>query len=651
MTRLRRGLIVALTVSLGIGLWMASPAAGQGGRLDITEQTASVPADGIFAAHLSWDGPRSDDLVVSATIFAPIDDVSDLTAEPSSAVNRYPQTDAAQSLNTLPTDADGNVIFEIPVRSFRGDDPRVLLQDEGVYPVTIEIRQPEGPIASVRTHLIRLPTETAELPQLPVAVVLNVAPADGLEIREVIGILVRHPSLPITVVLEDGVLSQLSSDPELAVELAAALGDRSITAIPRLGLDPSALAAIDQGDLFQTAIELTDAELALVGLDGDPTLLAIDAAVTEGGAQLLGELGVETIIDTRSEARQGTIAQGVVSSANDTNTRVAIVEGDADLMSQIEFGTGSVRRAHRLLATLQLQSTTVSTPIVFGGPETRLADLEALEIVLTALDQPGSIEPVTLDDAIGRAPLLPLRLAEGPEQLLVSVAGDVATIRDDLATYEQFHISGGVAPATYERNLLASLSQGRNPDDRADDLVRVRDDLAASLNVVSLPTGQSITLAARRLPIPLSIRNDGLGDRNVLLRFTSDRVTVDEHDTIVAIPPGTSAIDINVEALSLGVSPLDVQVLTPDGRVELARTRFQIRSTAVPGLGYVLFGAALVFLIAWWIVSLTKARAVASHPSSRSSGSEAADDDDTTSGDDRRERRDDDDRRSPTGVV
>ncbi len=59
----------------------------------------------------------------------------------------------------------------------------------------------------------------------------------------------------------------------------------------------------------------------------------------------------------------------------------------------------------------------------------------------------------------------------------------------------------------------------------------------------------------------------------------------------------------------LGASQLEVSVWTPDGARVLATNQFQVRSTAVPGLGLLISAAAVVFLIVWWYVDHRRTRA------------------------------------------
>ncbi len=574
--------------------------------LEVIDQSLSVAADGVFVVDLRWTGPWVEDYFVSATVFAPLGDEDEVDDPPGDAVNRYPSAANPLRLSSVERIAGDTFRFELPIRSFSANDDRVWLREAGVYPVSIEVRDSGGALASTRTHLIHRSGDSAELDGLDIAIVLDVSAADGIELAEAVQLLTEHPSLPILTVLESGVLTQLAGDPDLSAALAAALGDRPVTGEPTLGLDPSALASIGHGDLYAGELDQFWNRFDLVGLEPDRTVLALSDAITEEGATLLAGQGIDVVIDLSAGDTSGSIHTSAAG--------LTVIAVDQESTSALRRSPNAVLQAHELLARLTVRRDTSAAPVIIGGPEVRLVSLEALDVLFDALEQPGALVPVPFDIAVRNSPDLPSALPTSADHRLDDVAARVTEVRDLLALYADFHQSGAPTPAQVERALLSSLSVDRNAADRAADLDRVVADLEASFDVITLPPRQSINLAARNRAIPLSITNDAGGDRRVLLRFRSDRVEVAQHDTVVTIPAGSSSIEIDVLARSLGVSPLDVEVLTPDGARVLATTRFHIRSTAVPGLGYLLSGAALVFLIAWWIVSFTRTRALAAMP-------------------------------------
>ena len=54
--------------------------------------------------------------------------------------------------------------------------------------------------------------------------------------------------------------------------------------------------------------------------------------------------------------------------------------------------------------------------------------------------------------------------------------------------------------------------------------------------------------------------------------------------------------------------PLDIQLTSPDERLDLGRSRITVRATAVSGVGIVLMGAAAAFLAVWWTRTILRDR-------------------------------------------
>ncbi len=595
----------------------APPAQAQGTRLSLIDQTPYVAADGAFGITLRWSGIQRPDLTVSARVFGAISTEAEVGEPPvTDTLNRYPGPEERFALATV-ADADGTFFFEIPIRSFEAADERVFIRDPGVYPVVIEVRDADGPVTSVQTHLIRLPTETAEIPSLlPTSVVINVSVADGIGLGEIVPLLERHPSLPVAVVLEEGVIPQLESDPELNRRFVEALGGRTASAVPVLNLDPSSIAEIGGDAFYETTLIETNRRLGDLGVSVDTTVLPVDATLTAAGAAMLDRLGIDIVINLDSSRDPG--------GAVEVGQGLRVLTIDEGRTSQLLPGPQAAQRANDLLASLAVRQQLDRSPIVLGGPELRSldgsrGDTLALELILSALDQPGLIEAVDVATATGSGSAVPLRLVERPIQDLRPVQEQVEILVADLETYRAFYGNAGVEPDRLESGLLASLSPGLNPEERSRELTRLQSVLDDELDVISLPDGQSITITARTASVPIAIVNESLGPRTVMLRFVSDRIDVAEDGTELLLPPGRTNVDVELQTQALGQSPLRVEIMTPDGARVLSTTQYGVRSTAIPGLGYVLSLTALAFLIAWWLVSISKSRTMSSHPSAQGS--------------------------------
>jgi hypothetical protein len=547
--------------------------------------------------------------VVSATFFGRLEDEAQVDQPLTQPINRLDPV----PVDALATDAEGRHLLSIPVRSVASfdDRSRVLLREPGVYPITVELRDVDGPLASVRTHVVRLPPFTddtlgpADVP-IPVAVVLAVSTAEGLSIDETIALLAAHPDLPLTVLLGPGMVNQLRAQPDVAAALAAALGTRPVLSSPTVDLDPSALAEIDRDDLFLDAARQDRQVLLDLGLEPAPGVVVLDAPLTAAGVGVLDTLDVTAVLDPANPVA-GIGRLGAEALDDPTAAPVHALRPDHDL-NAILGGTDpgrepalGVGRANRVLARLTLRPVADEQAVVIGGESLGLDPAPALDAFLRALRQPGAPRPVPLDQIRGGPAI---RLAERPEQDLREVVDLLDGIDQGVDTYRSFHRGGGLDPDEFGGRIVSALTRQRNPDDRLRALLLIASQLERELGVIDLPDPQPVTLAARSASIPLVMDSTAAGPRQVLLRLRSDKVISPDDGKVVEIEPGVSSLDVGVEARSLGVSPLEVSVWTPDGETRLAATRFEIRSTAIPGLGLLVSVGALGLLGLWWYLDL-----------------------------------------------
>ncbi len=571
---------------------------GLGATLGLVSQSASVESDGFIEIALDWTGPITSDLFLSVLFHQRIIDAEDLDAATSSILNRRDPI----PLTAFGTDADGNLVATIPVRSVSpAADDRVYLPGPGVYPFTVEIRSADGPVASLTSTIVRLPQDRSTMATVDMAVVLALSPADGLDLSDGLWFLTTYPHVPFTIQMGEALVSQLEQDEPLAQQFATAAGDRVILSDAGLDLDPSALEEINQGQFFTAAVETTNNRLTRLGLQPSSDVVMLSPNLTAGGAALLANSGVIAVLSTRTtEIETGTITTPRGS--------VGLVQADHEMtaaLSATGFTPFATSDVYALYARLSLLAEADQTPVILGGEGTEPLDSQSLDTFLAALVENGPIRPVSLSKAVAGQRRNPLLAAERPEQDLVTTGESIAELQQLAETSRSFR---GVDNPELERLLANSLSRSRNPDDRTRAIDRAKAELLDDLSSISLPTSASITLTAVEGPLPLTIRNSADGPRRVLLEFRGDRVAIAQNNEVVVVPPGETTIELDAEARALGVSTLDVTARTPDGSHVLSTSRYQIRSTAVPGLGWAISGTALTFLLLWWYQSSRNAK-------------------------------------------
>ncbi len=596
--------IVGFIVTLVVG---QAVAAAEVTGMRITGQSAFVAPNGSFVIDIIIDGDPIETgdtedggrLELAVTVFDRIRSESEVEEPPSRAASRLQPV----ALADLTPNGTNRYRLEIPVQASDPIDelPRLQLAEPGVYPVAVELRSADGVVAATRTNLIRLPPNaTEESDPLRVATVLPVVPAEGITIADAQQLLATHPDLPVTVLLGSGVVSQLTDDPTLTAGFAEALGDRPLVATPDIDLDPSALAAVGQMDLYHQATADTVEQLTELGLTVVPDIAVITEQLTGPGAEALVESGVEVVIDASSSPAPN----GYVTV---DGKRLHLVRYDGPVSGVFGEPASGVSQANEALARLTVRGQSNRSPVVIGGSALGPRPARGLHVFFRALAQAGAPQPVLLPDAT--ASTFERQPAEYPRQDLDSVSGLIEDSQALLASYEMMYSGGGISPHDYLVRLQSALSLARNPQDRHRSLVLFADELGRELEVISLPDAQAVTMAARQGSIPLIVESRAAGPRLVMLHFRSDKVVVEQDSQLLVVEPGTSSIDVEVEALSLGASQLEVSVWTPDGARVLATNQFQVRSTAVPGLGLLISAAAVAFLIVWWYVDHGRSRA------------------------------------------
>jgi hypothetical protein len=151
------------------------------------------------------------------------------------------------------------------------------------------------------------------------------------------------------------------------------------------------------------------------------------------------------------------------------------------------------------------------------------------------------------------------------------------------------------------RGLLASEARGLGGGERSAYVAAVRALVRDDVSAISTDPRLTVTLTARDGTIPLTLRNDSGRPLTVLVSLDSEQLEfADGESLVIALEDDTTRIDLRVRTLASGAFPLDIEITSPDGGIDIAQARYTVRSTAVSGVGLVLSIGALVFLAVWW---------------------------------------------------
>lgn len=626
---MRRALLV-VALALVLAAMPTSPAGAQRetGRIMLAGQTPWVRPDGPFQLRVLVDRVR---------------ETADL--EVAVAVHRAIRT-RSQFQRTLDGDLLGRAVrsYVRPLGALRFGPNGALLTvelpplDAGVYPVSVALRSPRGAVVDAfTTHLVKLPDEPVEVPLQvawiqPVRAVPTLRPGgervladDDLDrIRALAAAVAAAPATPLVLDVSPELLEALEAGGH--DDVLALLTARDVLAAPYVDVDAAALVAAGLGDSLAhqrtTGEEVLD---RLLGDSSDSRTWSLDDAFDPRTIGELRALGVSrVVVDERAlEPLDPGVTAGLTLArpfalADGRGGTVDAAAVDPGLVAHLEHDE-PVLGAHHLLADLAvLFFDAPGTPhgVVIRPPEGLTADEELLRIVLPALAAgthpivrpvtPGelfSLDALTDDgEVVVREPGARVdRLAVAPADIRAArdaVAAFAVLVGDDHESLPLLHRLLLVAeaeslPAEVRRLLLGAISE---------EVEGVRAD-------VRLVAGRTFRLTAREGTIPITIVNDNPFPISATLVLASDKLEFagapeDDRGRLVIddvlLQPGTTTRTVPVKVRTSGSFPLRARLLDAGATTELFRASYTVTSTVTSGVGLVLSGGALGFLLLWW---------------------------------------------------
>jgi hypothetical protein len=499
------------------------------------------------------------------------------------------------------------------------------LEGRGVYPVEVQlVDAADNLLASpVVTYLMYLfPPDGPSFPPLAVAVVVDVGGPPILQpdgsirptsttvqrAQERANLLAATRDVPVTLAPQpetlDGLVAAGGAGRAAVASLVEASGDRPVLARPYTDVDLEALRASGLASEANEQVAAGTASLRHhfrrepapgVWLSG-PTLGddAVDDAV---------DLGMDRLVVPPSAVEDGDVPAAPVT-LGDAGPRVMV--SDAELATHLAGDDGAVD-AQRFLAELTItwfERPADPRAVVVRIPADTDIVSSTVARALNGLNDGQAVEAVPIARAFDVPPD-----PSGPSTVLLvphEVTDDLAAIAAPVRQARQG--VGGVAGTVASANggpLTASLllaTGTATPDAQRPAYVeRVNAALGSLSGAVTLPDQFRITLTSRTSTIPVNITNNSDQPLNVRIEFDSGQLEFLDGDVVNReLSPGGTRLDVRVRALTSGAFPMGITVTSPDGSIELDRTTFDIRSTAVTGVGLFLSIGAGLFLAVWW---------------------------------------------------
>lgn len=600
--------------------------------LGLASQTAFVRGAGTFTMRLDVDRVRlPQQLEMVVTVHRAVRSRSEfaLTIDgdllgTSIHSDRYP-------FDELDFDAAGAVPITV-------DPPSPL---PGVYPVSVRLLDTDDDtvVASLVTHLIRVPDEPVEMP-LSVAWVQQYGadPAlqpDGTtavdsaqldELRTIAALL--DAGVPLTIVPTPETIAALATldDGTTTDALSTLLAEHQVLSTPFVDVDVNAIVGAGRTDDLARQRVVGDGTLHdVLGVDADTRSWSLLGAVTPAALAALAGLGVQRVVlDDAALVPLPSSATGGLTLARPFSVPVGgsdqleAVAVDPALVSHLEE-RGDVLAAHHLLADLAvLHFDSPGTPrgVVIRPPDGWHPSDELLSTVFGALADAPLLQPVTLNELfVGVDPLadadgvlVERELAPASASPFGIATTELDRARAQIAGYGSLTGTSNPDLELLDRLVLVSETDDLRATTRRAYLAAVSARVAEPGTLVRVLGDRTYRLTAREGTIPLTLVNDNPFDVNVTLELTSDKLEFTKSgdlgrqriEGLVLAAQSTTTEAVPVKARTSGAFPLRVVVRSPDGQLELGRTQITITSTVASGVGIVLSVGAALFLLLWW---------------------------------------------------
>lgn len=534
---------------------------------------------------------------------------------------------------------------------FTPGDPGMNLPSRGVYPVEVLVKSAAGDLLDDFTTYLSFLTPAAEgHTPLDVAVLVDVAappalqpdgatvlPAETLpRALERIRVLEQTEGVPITLAPRPETIEGLARGGPTAAaaveQLRSLAQTRPVFARPFVDVD---LVALERAGLLPEANAQADGGANVVrnrlGVEPSGGMWMSGGNFPTDAARVIADLGIHQIVVPPSVIADDAAGDGSgeeEDGGDDAVPLAPVTLGEGGPLAMVTdpaladhlIGSDDMVAAHRFVAELLI--TWVEAPanprgVVVHLPPDADIDPDVVATALGALSEGQATRAVPVEQVFQDVP--PLEDDDGPAALELAPyepTDDLSGIARRLRA-TRGRVSGVGAlrgdpevTADLEQSLLVSTGRDTPAPTRAAYVERADAELGSVSGAVSLPDEFRITLTSRSSKIPVRIANTSDQQLEVRVTLDSDQLEFPGGDelTQTLAASTTTQIDVPVRARTSGAFSLDITVTSPDGSIVLDTTRFDVRSTAISGVGLVLSIGACLFLAVWWAKHWRSAR-------------------------------------------
>jgi Family of unknown function (DUF6049) len=524
----------------------------------------------------------------------------------------------------------------------------------GVYPLELVIlnRTTDKPLASFTTDVIYLAGTPGTYP-LNVALVFSLGSSPGLspvgksmissqriaQLERFVRTLTVQ-STAVTVNAYSQILLALSRSPDKAAKVV--LGDTR--ALVRNGEVSGKFELLDA-----PFTEVSAAQLAHAGLDRDLSLqLAAGHAIAHrlvgatethtpflattnlnsAAVTVLRSAGVKQLVVPEDNVTPAPVTTPgapftLQTDAHGATHPVAFV-ADAGLAAQLQSSSNPVLAAHNFLA--DLAQTFFEEPFSTGprGVVVALLKLPASQLLVSTLLRGLRASPIfnatTLENLYATVPVGSNGAARSAELTSSRLPGGhlgrkIDSARSQLSALESVVPTDGSLLEHERESILLAETNGISSSAESTYLAAPDDEFAVVRSALAITGTRTVTIGQHSARVPVTFNSSFPTAIHADLRLSSDAFALSrtEISAPIVLARKNTEHEVTVVTRTSGVSTLEIELVSPVGRVVLLQGGITIRSTAFSIVAVIISAIALFVLLAWWVRTLLRRRRRRSH--------------------------------------
>ncbi len=544
---------------------------------------------------------------------------------------------------------------ELPADPIDVEPPLPTLITNGgsaVYPIEVSLLNPNGePIDSFLSSIIELPRRDLR-PPLDVSIIFEpeaeailladqtseLTPEVLTDLSVLSSMLNQHTGANASLSISPETLSALQAD---GGELASEIIEQFQNSLSSEQLLPRPISSVEEQAWIEAGLVDDLVELYDAGSNATNDVLTIvpqrsvsllDPTVEGDSLDELLELGVQGLIVRppqispldREVFPQSLTTRFLVNIdkqnlGDDEPDALPALAADIGLGNHFIDSDASVLNANRLLADLVLLSLQESggrSSVVVAPPASWKPDPNFLNVLLGGIERIPALEGATPIDALANTEITPslgIGTLSGPLRRdlvptsratsLGSFRTEYSQARNAISSWATVIGNDNTARVELDQLLYRSTDQRLGEAERNSFIEAVFSDIDEQKDsAITTPESETITLTGRESDVPVLLENTLDTNATVLMLLSSEELDFTESAELVrTLEPGTNRIEIPITARASGDSPIQIQVLSPDGLILLGSSEVLVRTFAFSGLGLAIGAVAIIVLLVWWV--------------------------------------------------